>query len=39
MWFKTELFQFFFFVFEKKGNEFENNPKMGYDNNNKLIQV
>ena len=28
-----------YFFFEKKGNEFDNNLKMGYDNNNKLTQV
>jgi hypothetical protein len=29
-----------YFVFlKKKGNEFDNNLKMGYDNNNKLTQV
>jgi len=37
MWFKTTLFRVFFL--KKKGNEFDNNPKMGYDNKNKLTQV
>jgi hypothetical protein len=30
---------FGFFFWKKKGNEFDNNSKMGYDNNNKLTQV
>jgi len=38
MWFKMHCFDIFCF-FEKKGNEFDNNLKMGYDNNNKLTQV